>query len=81
VPDFTDDVKGVPFADVHADSPAGRAGLKAGDVLVEFDGQAIQNLYDFTYALGKKKAGDVVAVVVQRNGQTLKVSVTLEVRK
>lgn len=81
VPDFRDDIKGVLFADVRADSPAGKAGLKAGDTLVEFGGLTIQNLYDFTYALGKKKAGDVVAVVVQRSGQPRKVNVTLEVRK
>jgi hypothetical protein len=81
VPDFRDDIKGVLFADVRSDSPAGKAGLKAGDTLVEFAGQSIQNLYDFTYALGSKKAGDTVAVVVQRNGQPLKVNVTLEERK
>ena len=81
VPDFRDDIKGVLFADVRADSPAAKAGLKAGDTLVEFGGLTIQNLYAFTYALGKKKAGDVVAVVVQRNGQSLKVNVTLEERK
>jgi S1-C subfamily serine protease len=81
VPDFRDDIKGVLFADVRADSPAGKAGLKAGDTLVEFSGQAIQNLYDFTYALGSKKVGDTVSVVVQRNGQPLKVNVTLEERK
>jgi hypothetical protein len=81
VPDFRDDIKGVLFADVRADSPAGKAGLKAGDTLVEFGGQTITNLYDFTYALGNKKVGDVVIVVVQRNGQPLKVTVTLEERK
>jgi len=81
VPDFRDDLNGVLFADVRADSPAGKAGLKAGDLLVEFAGAPIKNLYDFTEALGSKKPGDVVAVVVRRNGQSIKVNVTLEVRK
>jgi Peptidase family M28/PDZ domain/PA domain len=81
VPDFRDDLEGVLFADVHADSPAGKAGLKAGDLLVEFAGEPIKNLYDFTDALGTKKPGDVVPVVVKRNGQSIKVNVTLEVRK
>ena len=81
VPDFRDDLKGVLFADVRADSPAGKAGLKPGDLLVEFAGEPIRNLYDFTDALGSKKPGDVVAVVVQRNGQSIKVNVTLEVRR
>jgi hypothetical protein len=81
VPDFRDDLNGVLFADVRADSPAGKAGLKAGDLLVEFAGQPIKNLYDFTEALGSKRPGDVVPVVVNRNGQSIKVNVTLEVRK
>jgi len=81
VPDFRDDLEGVLFADVRADSPAGKAGLKPGDLLVEFGGEPIKNLYDFTDALGKRKPGDVVAVTVKRNNQTVRVNVTLEVRK
>ncbi len=81
VPDFRDDLNGVLFAEVRPDSPAGRAGLKGGDLMVQFDGKEIKNLYDFTYALQTKKPGDVVAVVVQRGGQTIKVNVTLEARK
>jgi C-terminal processing protease CtpA/Prc len=81
VPDFRDDLKGVLFADVQNNSPAAKAGLKQGDLLVEFDGKPVQNLYDFTYALRAKKAGDVVGVVVKRNGQDVKVNVTLEARR
>jgi hypothetical protein len=81
VPDFRDDLNGVLFADVHADSPAGRAGLRAGDLLVEFGGEPVKNLYDFTDALGSKKPGDVVPVVVKRDGASIRVNVTLEVRR
>jgi len=81
VPDFRDDLKGVLFADVQNNSPAGKAGLKQGDLLVEFDGKPVENLYDFTYALRTKKVGDIVPVVVKRNGQDLKVNVTLEARR
>ena len=81
IPDFRDDLKGVLFADVQNNSPAAKAGLKQGDLLVAFDGKPIENLYDFTYALRTKKVGDVVAVVVKRNGQELKVNVTLEARR
>ncbi len=81
VPDFRDENNGVLFADVTANSPAAKAGLKAGDLLVEFDGKPIQNLYDFTYALGTKMVGDVVPVVVKRDGQNMKVNVTLEARR
>jgi hypothetical protein len=81
VPDFRDDLKGVLFADVQNNSPAAKAGLKQGDLLVQFDGKPIENLYDFTYALRAKKPGDVVPVVVKRGGQDVKVRVTLEARK
>jgi aminopeptidase YwaD len=81
VPDFRDDLAGVLFADVRAESPAAKAGLKAGDLMTEFAGDPIKNLYDFTEALAKKKPGDVVAVVVKRGTQSIKVNVTLDVRK
>jgi len=81
VPDFRDDLKGVLFADVQNNSPAAKAGLKQGDLLIAFDGKPIENLYDFTYALQTKKPGDVVVVVVKRNGQDMRVNVTLEARR
>jgi S1-C subfamily serine protease len=77
VPDFGEGVQGVKFADVSAGSPAAKAGLQAGDVMVEFDGKAIQNLYDFTYALRAKKPGDEVKVKVMREGKAVEVSVVL----
>jgi len=81
IPDFGEGVNGVKFADVREGTPAAKAGLKAGDILVEFDGKAIQNLYDFTYALRAKKPGDEVKVKVMRNGQPLEVSVLLTKRE
>ncbi|MBI2818930.1 MAG: M28 family peptidase [Acidobacteria bacterium] len=77
VPDFGQTEKGVKFADVREDSPAAKAGLKPGDVLVKFDGMEILNLYDFTDALQRKSPGDEVPVVVLRNGQEVQASVTL----
>ncbi|HUQ92943.1 MAG TPA: M28 family peptidase [Bryobacteraceae bacterium] len=81
IPDFAEIPNGVRFSDVRAASPAAKAGLKGGDILVEFDGKAIQNLYDYTYALRARKVGDVVPVKVMRDGQPLEVKVTLEARK
>jgi len=81
IPDFTELPNGVRFADVREGSPAGKAGLKGGDVMVEFDGKAIQNLYDFTYALRAKKPGDEVMVKVLRGKEPVEVKVLLEQRK
>jgi hypothetical protein len=80
VPDFGEGVKGVKFADITAGSPAAKAGFKAGDVMVEFDGKKIDNLYDFTYALGAKQAGDKVQVKVLRDGKTMEETVLLTKR-
>jgi hypothetical protein len=77
VPDFGEGTKGVKFADVREGSPAAKAGFKAGDVMVEFDGKPIQNLYDFTYALRAKKPGDKVMVKVLRGGSPIETEVTL----
>lgn len=81
IPDFAEGIKGVKFADVREDSPAAKAGLKAGDILIEFDGKKIDNLYDFTYALRSKQPGDEVPVKVQRGGAEVDAKVLLTKRK
>jgi hypothetical protein len=81
IPDFTELPNGVKFADIRPGSPAAKAGLKAGDILTEFDGKPIQNLYDFTYALRAKKAGQEVPVKVLRGSQTIEAKVLLTERK
>jgi aminopeptidase YwaD len=77
VPDFRDDLGGVLFADVSTASPAAEAGLRAGDLLVEFAGKPIENLYDFTYALQAEQPGNTIAVIVERNGERVAAEVTL----
>jgi aminopeptidase YwaD len=80
IPDFGEGTKGVKFADISAGSPAAKAGFKAGDVMVEFDGKKIDNLYDFTYALRTKQPGDKVQVKVIRDGKTIEETVLLTKR-
>ena len=81
IPDFTELPNGVRFADVRPGSPAAKAGLKGGDVLTEFDGKPIQNLYDFTYALRASHPGQEVLVKVLRGNQTIEAKVLLTERK
>jgi hypothetical protein len=81
VPDFAEGINGVKFADVRENSPAAKAGLKQGDIMVEFDGKPISNLYDFTYALRGKKPGDEVTVKVMRDGKPLLAKCTLSRRE
>jgi S1-C subfamily serine protease len=79
-PDFGEGIKGVKFVDIAAGSPAAKAGFKAGDVMIEFDGKKIDNLYDFTYALRAKKPGDQVLVKVLRDGKPIEETVLLTAR-
>ena len=81
IPDFDEPPKGVRFADVRDGTPAAKAGLKAGDILIEFDGKEIGNLYDFTYALRAQKPGDLVLVKVLRGYQTIEAKVLLTERR
>jgi hypothetical protein len=81
IPDMGEEVEGVRFADVRDGSPAAQAGLKAGDILVEFAGKPVKNLYDMTYALRAHKPGEEVSVTVLRAGERLTVKVKLAQRR
>jgi len=80
IPDFGETPGGVKFADVRDGSPAAKAGLRAGDILVEYDSKPIQNLYDFTYALRNSKPGDQVIVKVLRGTERISATVLLTKR-
>ena len=71
------DVKGVRLTGVRAESPADKAGLKAGDIIVEFAGKPVNDLYGYTDALYAQQPGDTVDVVVLRGGERVTVKVTL----
>ncbi len=81
IPDYTSEVKGVKLAGVRGESPAEKGGLKGGDVIVEFAGQKIANIYDYTYALDAVKIGQPVPILVDRGGERVALKVTPEARK
>jgi S1-C subfamily serine protease len=81
IPDYTTEVEGVKLSGVRSGGPAEKAGVKGGDVIVELGGQQIKNIYDYTYALDAVKIGKPVDLVVLREGQRLKLTVTPEARK
>ena len=81
IPDYTTEVTGVKLSGVRGGGPAEKAGLKGGDIIIEFAGQKIANIYDYTYALDAVKIGQPVDVVVLRDGQRVTLKVTPEARK
>ena len=72
------DVEGYALQGVAANSPAAKAGLQGGDVIIGLGDNKIGTLADFDSALRKYKAGDKVPVVVRREGKEVKLEVTLE---
>jgi hypothetical protein len=78
VPDMSAvDVQGMRLTGVRPGSPADKAGLRDGDVIVRFAGREVRDLYQYSDALYSKKPGDVVEVVVLRGGERLTLTATL----
>lgn len=76
VPDFTPVEGGVRLSGVRAGSPAEKAGIRAGDVLVRVGEHATADLQGLTDALRAHKPGDTVPVVLRRGAETLTLTVT-----
>jgi S1-C subfamily serine protease len=68
---------GVMINNVRENSPAAKAGLKAGDIVVEVDGKAVKREMDLIRSINEKKEGDVTLTIV-RNGNRQTVTVTPE---
>jgi Do/DeqQ family serine protease len=70
---------GALVAEVSEDGPAGKGGLRTGDVVLAIDGVAISDPDDFGYRFATKRLGGVAAVDVLRNGRRDKVEIGLAV--
>ena len=77
IPDMTPRDFGLRLTGVREGSPADEAGLRGGDVVVEFDGNEITDIYAYTYALQARSPGDEVSIVVERDGERITVRAVL----
>jgi hypothetical protein len=73
-------IRGVKLDGVSEGSPAEKAGLKAGDIIVKFGGKPVGSIEDYMEHLSARKPGDTVEVVVQRDGKEEELKVTLGTR-
>lgn len=69
IPDYAFGGPGVRVTDVVPESPAARAGLQAGDVLVQLNGNALTDLPTYSQLLRQLTVGQSVTVTIQRGGQ------------
>lgn len=80
IPEYGEEVEGVKLSGVRDGSPAAKAGLKSGDIIIQCGGKQIKNVYDYTYVLGDRNVGDVLEIVVLRGNDRLKLQAILEAR-
>lgn len=69
--------RGNQFA-VVPNSPAAKAGIKEGDIIVKFDGQPVNEDNPLNSYINKKKPGDTVTLTVLRDGKEQQIKVTFE---
>ncbi|EAQ79523.1 M20/M25/M40 family metallo-hydrolase [Blastopirellula marina] len=77
IPDFSVVGKGYALQGVSPESPADKAGLKAGDIIVQLGDSKIAGLEDFDGALRGFKAGEKAKVTIMRDGMEITLTVTL----
>jgi serine protease Do len=75
--DTEGDVRGAKVRSVAAESPAGKAGLKEGDVVVRFDGEAVRSASQLARLVRETPAGRSVPIEVTRGGARQTLTATL----
>ncbi|HEX6322156.1 MAG TPA: PDZ domain-containing protein [Vicinamibacterales bacterium] len=69
---------GVIVREVETDTPASRAGLQAGDVILEFDGERVRSVSQLRRLIQETPAGRRIAMSVSRDGQRLTLAIEPE---
>jgi serine protease Do len=70
-------IHGVRLGEVHANRPADIAGLKEGDIVMQFDGKPVRTPEGLSGYINFAKPGSTIPIVVQREGQRLEIPVKM----
>jgi hypothetical protein len=81
IPDYAAEAEGLLLGGVVEGGPAEQAGLRVGDLIVEFAGQTITNIYDYMYVLEALKIDVPVTVVYVRDGDRVEAELTPRARR
>ncbi len=74
------EARGVVVTAVAADSPAAKAGIQPGDVIVAVGDQTVRDAEDVRLAVARAKIGTQIVVTVLRGGQEMRIPATIEQR-
>ena len=69
---------GILVISVEQDSPAGRAGIRDGDILLSFGGEPVESLDELFRKMGEERIGQVSACEFLRGTEKLQVEITPE---
>ena len=77
IPDYTQEgIKGVRVSGASKDSPAAQAGIQENDVIIEFDGVKIENIYDYVYTLQAVKPNVETSMKIKRGEKIQELKIT-----
>ena len=77
MPSYVSDEKGLVIDGVRKNGPAGKAGIKKGDMIISIKGKEVNSIYDYMYRLEKLELGEVVKVTIIREGEELTLAINL----
>lgn len=82
IPDYAQEgVKGVKISGAAKNSPAEKAGIQTGDIIIEFDRMNIENLYDYVYALQSAKPNQPIKINILRDGKKIELEITPQLKE
>lgn len=81
IPSYAESNDGLILDGVRDESPAAKAGIKAGDKIIRLAGKEVRNVSDYTVILGELKADTEYEIVVMRGGEKLSLKIIPAARK